>query len=156
MEIERKFLVRSDDFLSQATRRMRIRQVYLASSSLNTVRVRITDHKAYITIKGSSDDNGLSRPEWEYLIPVQDAEEMLHYAQPGLIEKVRYYVPYERFIWEVDVFSGKLEGLIIAEVELSSTDDRPALPSWVGREVTGDQRYYNAVLSATNQMPPTE
>lgn len=156
MEIERKFLPLNRYFVQQAIHCKRIKQAYLSTSQFNTVRVRIIDQEAVITIKGASLDGGLSRPEWEYSIPKEDAVQMMHYARPGVIEKVRYYVPYEGFMWEVDVFEGALEGLLLAEVELEQITDNPPLPAWIGREVTGDKRYHNGYLSRNMQLPPLQ
>ena len=119
------------------------------------MRVRIIDDEARLTIKGGPTPDGLIRSEWEYPIPVTDAEEMLRQCASSSIEKVRYYVPFAGFVWEVDRFGGRLEGLVMAEVELTSPTDCPALPTWLGREVTGDPRYYNAMLAQELALPPT-
>lgn len=156
VEIERKYLVRDDSYKALATRSVRMKQAYLSIDDRSTVRLRITDRTAMLTIKGASLDGGLSRSEWEYQIPLQDAREMLPLSKSNVLDKVRYYVPYEGFTWEVDCFEGNYEGLTIAEIELVSTTDTPPLPSWVLREVTGDARYYNAALSIDSEMPPLE
>lgn len=144
-EIERKYLVRDQSFLEAASGKSRIAQAYL--SVRPTVRLRIRDEQAYITIKGASHDGGLSRSEWEYAIPVEEAREMMSLACGNVIEKCRYIVPYAGHEWEVDVFGGAYEGLILAELELERVDEPYELPSWVGEEVTGDARYYNAAMA---------
>ncbi|MDY3112409.1 MAG: CYTH domain-containing protein [Porphyromonas sp.] len=155
LEIERKYLVCRDDYLREASHHHHIRQGYLTADWRTTVRVRIIDEEARLTIKGGSTPDGLIRSEWEYAIPLDDAEEMLRQCANCSLEKVRYYVPYEGFVWEVDRFGGRLEGLVMAEVELTSPADQPALPSWLGREVTGDPHYYNAMLAQELTPPPT-
>ena len=145
-EIERKFLV-CGDFKSQAASSSRIRQAYINQAGGRTVRVRIRDEKAYLTIKGPSFDGGLSRFEWEIEIPVADAEQLLELRVSAVIDKRRFLVPFEGHTFEVDEFYGDNEGLVMAEVELSEPDEAFARPSWLGREVTGDPRYYNSHLS---------
>ena len=145
-EIERKFLV-CGDFKSQAASSSRIRQAYINQAGGRTVRVRIRDEKAYLTIKGPSLDGGLSRFEWEIEIPVADAEQLLELRVSAVIDKRRYLVPFEGHTFEVDEFYGDNEGLVMAEIELSEPDEAFARPSWLGREVTGDSRYYNSHLS---------
>jgi adenylate cyclase len=145
-EIERKFLVRNDGWRSKAETRSILRQGYIASMDDRSVRVRIVDGKrAKLTIKiGRST---VTRDEFEYDIPVPDAEELMQSAIGLTIEKTRYRVPHGGFIWEVDVFSGAHCGLVIAEVEMKSEKDDPSRPSWLGREVTGDFRYSNQALA---------
>ncbi len=155
MEIEHKFLVHNRDFQHQATAVRQIRQGYLSSQPELTVRVRIADDQAFLTLKGPSRDGGLSREEWEYAIPPEDARGMFALCNTRIIEKERYLVPHYGHLWEVDVFHGRLEGLIIAEVEVASTDETFARPEWLGREVTGDRHYYNAYLSQTKELPLT-
>jgi CYTH domain-containing protein len=145
-EIERKFLV-CGDFKSQAASSSRIRQAYINQAGGRTVRVRIRDEKAYLTIKGPSLDGGLSRFEWEIEIPVADAEQLLELRVSAVIDKRRYLVPFEGHTFEVDEFYGDNEGLVMAELELSEPDEAFARPSWLGQEVTGDSRYYNSHLS---------
>ena len=145
-EIERKFLV-CGDFKSQAASSSRIRQAYINQAGGRTVRVRIRDEKAYLTIKGPSLDGGLSRFEWEIEIPVTDAEQLLELRVSAVIDKRRYLVPFEGHTFEVDEFYGDNEGLVMAELELSEPDEAFARPSWLGREVTGDPRYFNSHLS---------
>jgi CYTH domain-containing protein len=146
IEIERKFLVKGD-FHPYVTHEQRIVQAYLVASAARTVRIRIKGEKAYITIKGASDKNGFSRSEFEYEIPVADAQELLQLALPGTIDKIRYYVPFGGHIFEVDVFHSAHEGLVIAELELQSEGEAFEKPEWLGEEVTGDERYYNAYLA---------
>ena len=144
-EIERKFLV-AGDYKSAAVSSSHIVQGYICSTGGRTVRVRLRDERAYLTIKGASDDGGLSRFEWETEIPSGDARELLHLAVGALIDKHRYLVPVGRHIFEVDEFHGDNEGLTLAEVELTRVDEEYPRPEWLGREVTGDHRYYNSHL----------
>lgn len=145
-EIERKFLVRGD-FKSQAFRSERITQGYLSSVPERTVRVRIKGNEGFITIKGRSNASGLTRYEWEKEIPVDEARELLQLSEPGMIDKTRYLVQVGKHVFEVDEFYGENEGLILAEIELQSEDEPFEKPEWLGKEVTGDPRYYNAMLS---------
>ena len=144
-EIERKFLVRGD-YKAAAESSSRIRQGYICSSGGNTVRVRIRDDKAYLTIKGPSDKAGLARFEWEKEIPLAEAEALMKICEPGIIEKTRWLVPAEdgKHTWEVDVFEGDNAGLIMAEIELESEADQFKKPDFIGPEVTGDRRFYNS------------
>lgn len=145
-EIERKFLVRGDAWRSDVETKSVLKQGYIASMDDRSVRVRILDGKlARLTIKiGRS---AITRDEFEYEIPVADAEELLQTAIGIIIEKTRHRVPHEGFVWEVDVFTGAYRGLVIAEVEMQAETDQPKLPSWIGREVTGDFRYSNQALA---------
>lgn len=145
-EIERKFLVRSDAWRADVDTKSVFKQGYVASMDDRSVRIRILDGEAArLTIKiGRST---MSRDEFEYEIPVADAEELLLSAIGIVIEKTRHRVPHEGFVWEVDVFTGTHRGLIIAEVEMKAETDDPALPAWLGREVTGDFRYSNQALA---------
>ena len=145
-EIERKFLVKGE-FKSQATRSVRIIQGYLSSVPERTVRVRVKEDKGYLTIKGKTDVSGVSRYEWEKEIPRAEAQELLQLSEPGMIDKTRYLVPVGKHIFEVDEFYGDNEGLLIAEVELSDENEAFQKPDWLGEEVTGDLRYYNAMLT---------
>jgi len=145
-EIERKYLVTTTSW-RQAAEKRDVRQGYLTLDKERTVRVRLAAGKGTITIKGMS--QGIARPEFEYGIPSEDARALLEQlCLRPLIEKTRYRVPYGDLLWEVDVFRGENEGLIVAEVELASEDQRIELPDWVGEEVTGDPRYFNARLVA--------
>lgn len=146
-EIERKFLVTSQVYRSQAVAKHHIAQGYLSSHPERTVRIRIKNGKGYLTVKGPSSANGLSRFEWDKEIPETEAKALLTLCEPGAIEKIRYEIPHGPHIIEVDEFSGANEGLILAEVELSKEDEAFEKPSWLGKEVTGDARYYNAQLT---------
>lgn len=146
IEIERKFLVKSTEFKDQATGCSHFVQGYITSPPAKTVRVRIADDKAYLTIKGSGSASGMSRFEWEMEIPGKDALALLGICEGGVIEKDRYYVPFAGHTFEVDEFFGDNEGLVMAEVELSSEDESFEKPEWLGQEVTGDSRYYNSSL----------
>lgn len=146
LEIERKFLVTSTAYRELAASSSRITQGYLCAD-VNTVRVRIRGSKGYITIKGPSDLAGLSRYEWEKEIPLNEAEDLLRLCKKDMvIDKVRYLVPFGGHTFEVDEFLGENEGLVVAEVELSSPDEPFVKPDFLGNEVTGDRRYYNSHL----------
>lgn len=144
-EIERKFLV-TGDFKPFAVSSTHIAQGYIASGNGRTVRVRIRGDKGFLTIKGPSDKVGLTRFEWEKEIPLHEAEALMKICEPGIIEKTRWLVPSAdgRHTWEVDVFEGDNEGLIMAEIELQSEDDNFEKPHFIGQEVTGDRRFYNS------------
>jgi len=144
MEIERKFLPRDESWRIGAVGTS-YTQGYISKEKDHTVRVRIAGEKAYITIKGAVE--GISRPEFEYGIPLEDARELMKLCKGPIIEKTRYRIPFEGLVWEVDEFHGENLGLIIAEVELTDPDQGVVLPPWVGEEVTGDSRYYNSSLS---------
>ena len=144
-EIERKFLVKGD-FKSLATKSTRIIQGYLSSVPERTVRVRVKGDKGFITIKGIGSQSGASRYEWEKEIPVEEVNELLKICEPGVIDKTRFLVPVGKHTFEVDEFYGENEGLILAEVELSSEGESFETPNWIGQEVTGDARYYNSML----------
>ena len=144
-EIERKFLVRGE-YKSQAYASSRIVQGYICSARGRTVRVRIRDTKGYLTIKGASDAAGMSRYEWEREIPLAEAEELMKLCEPGVIDKTRYLVRSGRHVFEVDELYGDNQGLVVAEVELASETEPFEKPAFIGREVTGDVRYYNSQL----------
>jgi len=146
MEIERKFLVIGDDYRRMAYASDRIRQGYICSGHGHTVRVRQRGDRAYLTIKGPSLDGGLSRYEFEKEITSDEAFHLFQLCEPGIIDKTRYLVSCGRHTFEVDEFYGDNEGLVMAEVELSSPDEPYEKPPFVGREVTGDRRYYNSHL----------
>lgn len=145
-EIERKFLV-AGEFIELARSSMHMVQGYIATGH-RTVRVRIGDNRAWLTIKGPSIDGGLSRFEWEKEIEAAEAFELLRLREGAVIEKRRYFIDYEGHTFEVDVFEGENAGLVMAEVELRSTDEEFARPEWLGKEVTGIRRYYNSHLRA--------
>jgi adenylate cyclase len=147
IEIERKFLVTSDAFKAQAFAQNDIAQGYLNSNPDRTVRIRIKGEKGFITIKGIGNQSGMSRYEWEKEIPKTEAEQLLALCEKGKIEKTRFEVKVGNHTYEVDVFHGNNQGLIIAEIELSSEAEIFEKPNWLGQEVTGDKRYYNAYLS---------
>ena len=143
-EIERKFLVTENSWRSLAAG-TRYRQGYLNSAKERTVRVRTIDDKGFLTIKGIT--TGASRAEYEYEIPVADADTLLDdLCEKPLIEKNRYKIDFEGFVWEVDEFFGENQGLIVAEVELESEDQAFEKPGWIGEEVTGDPKYFNSNL----------
>ena len=148
-EIERKFLVRSDAFMAQATGKREIEQGYLCRDKGRTIRVRICDARAFLTIKSSQLREGLARFEWEHEIALQDAREMMTLCLPGLIRKTRYLIPATPFqgeprTWEVDVFHDRMDGLVMAELEMGSEDEPFERPEWLGEEVTGNPKYYNS------------
>ena len=145
-EIERKFLV-TGDFSRQVISAQRIVQGYICSQPGRTVRVRIRGEEGFLTIKGASDEKGLSRYEFEQKIPLADAEELLKLCEPGAIDKMRNLVLAGKHTWEFDVFHGENEGLILAEIELASEDEPFERPDWIGQEVSGDRRYYNSMLT---------
>lgn len=147
IEIERKFLVKSDAFLKLFKTQNRIVQGYLSSVLERTVRVRIKGEKGFLTIKGKSNESGLSRMEWEKEIDVKEAELLLQICESGVIDKVRYEIEVGKHTIEVDVFEGENKGLILAEIELQTENELFEKPEWLGKEVTGDERYYNAYLN---------
>lgn len=146
-EIERKFLVASDDWREKARMGKSFRQAIIFSEGNRTVRIRAIDRKrARLTIKIGINGH-LSRHEFEYDVPIKDAEELLALANGQAITKTRYEVKHARHVWEIDVYGGDLEGLVVAEVEMTSEKESPELPGWLGREVTGDPRYSNQALA---------
>ena len=147
IEIERKFLVLNSDFINLATTKNRIVQGYLSSHPERTVRIRIKANKGFLTIKGEGNFSGTTRLEWETEIPLAEAEKLLALCENGVIDKIRYEIPVGKHTFEVDVFSNQNQGLIIAELELSSENEAYEKPSWLGKEVTGNIKYYNAYLS---------
>ena len=145
-EIERKFLVRDDSYKAMAYGRKRIRQGYICSERGRTVRVRIQNEEGYLTIKGPSDVSGMSRYEWEHALSLQEAEELMKLCEPGMIDKTRYLVRWGTHVFEVDEFYGENRGLVVAEVELTSEKETFEIPPFLGREVTGQVKYYNSYL----------
>ena len=146
IEIERKFLVKNDGFKSESIKEKRITQGYLSSVPERTVRVRIKGEKGFLTIKGMGNESGATRFEWEKEISVKETKELLKICEPGIIDKTRYNVKHGDHIFEVDEFYGDNEGLTVAEVELSSEDEKYDKPDWLGEEVTGDIKYFNSML----------
>ena len=145
-EIERKFLVLDDSFKHEAFSKSHIVQGYICSERGRTVRVRIRDERAYLTIKGPSVNGGLSRYEFEQEIPLADAQQLMQLCEPGIIDKIRWLVKSGKHTFEVDEFFGDNEGLVVAEVELANEDESFKKPHFIGKEVTGDRRYYNSQL----------
>lgn len=144
-EIERKYLVSSEEFRSQAVRCVKMAQGYICHHR-TTARIRIADDEAYLTFKGKSRNGGLSRFEWERRIPASVGRLLLERCRLK-VEKCRYYVPYEGYTFEVDLFEGDNAGLIVAEVELQRCDENPPLPQWIWKEVTGSKFYHNSMLA---------
>lgn len=146
MEIERKYLVTSDCYKEMAVACYHIRQGYISREKTGTVRVRITNDKAYLTIKGKPVAGHFARYEWEKEIDVKEAEELMKLCQGTIIDKTRWIVPAmeEGLKWEVDEFHGKHEGLVVAEIELASEEQIVALPAFIRKDVTDDPQYYNA------------
>lgn len=147
VEIERKYLVTNCDFIMESKENFRIVQGYLNSNQERTVRVRIKGGKGFLTIKGIGNESGMTRFEWEKEITVSEAEALLLLCEKGAIDKIRYNVIFENHLFEVDVFQGENEGLIVAEIELQSENETFSKPNWLGNEVTSDERYYNSFLS---------
>jgi CYTH domain-containing protein len=147
LEIERKYLVESLDFINEAQSIKRITQGFLNTNPERTVRVRISGEEAFITVKGISNETGTTRMEWEQKIDLKGAQKLLQICEPGMIDKTRYDLLFHGNLFEVDVFHGENEGLIIAEVELSHENQPFEKPHWLGEEVTGDVKYYNSELS---------
>ncbi|MFG6461331.1 CYTH domain-containing protein [Roseateles sp. DXS20W] len=145
IEIERKFLVTGDGWRQQATSRTRFSQGYLSRDPARTVRVRIAGDAAFLTIKGAT--TGATRAEFEYAVPLADAQQLLAMCDGPVVEKVRHLCPFEGMTWEVDEFLGANAGLVVAEIELDAEGQAFARPAWLGAEVTGDARYVNANLA---------
>ncbi|WP_281297942.1 CYTH domain-containing protein [Flavobacterium limnophilum] len=147
LEIERKFLVTSEDFKKEAFAQNRIAQGYLSAVPERTVRVRLKGDKGFLTIKGATNESGLSRFEWEKEIPVDEAAALLKLCEKGVIDKTRFEVKMGNHIIEIDEFYGENQGLVMAEIELGSETETFEKPNWLGQEVTNDHRYYNSYLS---------
>lgn len=144
-EVERKFLVYNDKWRDSADSGVTVRQGYIAGSERASVRVRLSDDGAWINLKGAT--LGVERSEFEYPVPEADAREMLDtLCEWPLIEKTRYHVRHGAHVWEVDVFHGENEGLVVAEIELDAPDEAFERPPWIGREVSDQPRYYNVCL----------
>lgn len=145
-EIERKFLIKKEIWEnSPKGKASYLKQGYISTEPGKTIRVRIAEDKSFLTIKGKTD--GIARAEFEYEIPTEDANELLNLFASNCIEKVRHEIVYDGKLWEVDIFSGDNEGLIIAEIELESVEENFSLPAWIDIEVSGDERYFNSNLS---------
>jgi len=147
IEIERKFLVKSDTFKNHASSKVRIIQGFLNTHAERTVRVRIKGELAFLTIKGKSNPSGTSRFEWEKEIDVDAAELLLDLCEEGVLEKTRYEIPAGKHIYEVDEFHNENQGLFVAEIELRNENEAFEKPDWLGKEVTGEVKYYNSQLS---------
>jgi adenylate cyclase len=147
IEIERKYLVAGDGWRSGNPSGIRMAQGYLSRETGRTVRVRVAGDKAWLTIKGAAD--GISRAEFEYEIPAEEGSQLLSLCESSVIDKTRFLVANASHVWEVDVFHGENEGLVVAEVELADESEQPELPSWLGPEVSEDRRYANSSLSKT-------
>lgn len=147
IEIERKFLLKNEAFKNEAFQKLHIKQGFLSTHKKRTVRVRIQDDQAFLTVKGQSSKDGLMRFEWEREIDKQDAENLLNLCKNSIIDKIRYKVKVGDHTYEVDEFFGDNTGLFLAEIELNSKGETFEKPSWLGKEVTGDKKYYNSRLS---------
>ena len=147
LEIERKFLVKNDTWKKVTFKQIIIKQGYLNSDKNRTVRIRISDHQGFITVKGVSNASGATRFEWEKEIDVTEATEMLSLCETTIIDKNRFLVESGKHIFEIDEFYGDNQGLIIAEIELNSENETFEKPTWLGEEVTGNAKYYNSYLS---------
>lgn len=147
VEIERKFLVSSQDYRKQAETSFEMVQAFLSTDPDRTVRVRRIGDEGWITIKGRTVAGGTTRREWEYPIPGEEAAGLFEICLPGAIHKTRYTVPYGAHVFEVDEFHGDNQGLVLAEVELQTADEAFEKPAWLGQEVTGSPEYYNSQLS---------
>ncbi|WP_338732383.1 CYTH domain-containing protein [Mangrovimonas cancribranchiae] len=147
IEIERKFLVISNAFKAEATSQTKIKQGFLNTDPERTVRVRLKGNHGFLTVKGKSTNDGTSRFEWETQIGKTEAENLLKLCEKGIVDKTRYEVVVENHTFEIDVFSGDNDGLIVAEVELNHVTEVFKKPLWLGDEVTGQSKYYNSQLS---------
>lgn len=147
LEIERKFLVKNEDFKKEFYQKKHLKQGYLNADKNRTVRIRISDDHAFLTIKGKSNSSGTTRFEWEKEIDKTEAEQLLLLCEPSIIDKTRFYVKNDHHIYEVDEFYGENKGLVVAEIELNSENESFKKPSWLGLEVTGEKKYYNSSLS---------
>ncbi|MDO6811519.1 CYTH domain-containing protein [Tenacibaculum soleae] len=147
IEIERKFLITSDEFKQKAHQKNYIKQGFLNADKNRVVRVRIMNYLGFLTIKGASNKTGTSRFEWEKEIDLQEAKELLNLCEKGIIEKYRYLVKIDNHTYEIDEFLGENEGLLVAEIELNNENEHFTKPNWLGEEVTGNIKYYNSNLS---------
>lgn len=149
LEIERKYLVNGEGYRKIARSQIMISQGYLSRDPERTVRIRLFGDKGLITIKGKT--IGDTRKEFEYEIPAQDAKELLDMCEAPVIEKIRYFVPFDNHVWEVDEYKGALQPLVTAEIELTSSDEDFDIPSFVGMDVTGNPAYYNSNLAKSHK-----
>ncbi len=147
LEIERKFLVTGDAYKAEAANSTRIVQGFLSTHAERTVRVRVSHNKGFLTIKGKSNDSGTARFEWETEIDLAEAANLIDLCETPILEKERYAVPVGNHVFEVDVFLGENKGLVIAEIELQHENEQFVKPKWLGKEVTGDIKYYNSQLT---------
>ncbi|WP_438710468.1 CYTH domain-containing protein [Aquimarina muelleri] len=147
IEIERKFLITSEEFKNEAKKSIRIVQGFLNTDPERTVRIRIKGEQGFITVKGKGNATGASRFEWEKEISVLEAEQLLSLCEKGSIEKVRYEIPLGNHTFEVDEFFGENTGLFVAEIELNDENESFLKPNWLGKEITGESKYYNSQLS---------
>jgi CYTH domain-containing protein len=147
IEIERKFLVTSNEYRGQAFKKTLIKQGFLNTDPDRTVRIRIKGDQGFLTVKGKSNAAGTIRTEWEKVIGLAEALGLFKLCEPGTIEKIRYEVKSGKHVIEIDEFCNDNSGLIVAEIELESENEKFIAPSWLGKEVTGDVRYYNSQLS---------
>lgn len=145
LEIERRFLVANDSWRDEVERSLNIQQGYLSTDPNRVIRVRLQADEAFLTVKTKAVD--LTRAEYEYPIPLTDGQALLRLCQENTIDKTRHLLHYQGKLWEIDVFSARHRGLVIAEIELQSSDESIALPSWLGEEVSGNYRYSNSYLS---------
>lgn len=147
IEIERKFLVKNETFKSESIKKQLITQAYLSSDPKRSVRIRICEQNAYITIKGQTSESGTSRYEWEKEINIEDAKQLMLLCREGVVTKIRHLIPFKNHTFEVDEFLKDNSGLVIAEIELSNENEDFERPRWLGKEVTGIKKYYNSQLS---------
>jgi len=147
LEIERKFLIKNNDFKKESFKQLHIIQGYLSRDPEKTIRVRIKGGVGFLTVKGMSNESGITRFEWETEILQKDAKILLELCGAAVIDKTRYYIKNGKHIFEVDDFHGDNEGLIIAEIELKTENEYFYMPKWLGKEITGDVRYYNSMLA---------
>lgn len=147
IEIERKFLVKNETYKSESIKKQLITQGYLSSDPKRSVRIRICEQNAYITIKGQTSESGTSRYEWEKEINIEDAKQLMLLCREGVVTKIRHLIPFKNHTFEVDEFLKDNSGLVIAEIELSNENEDFERPRWLGKEVTGIKKYYNNQLS---------
>lgn len=147
IEIERKFLVKNETYKSESIKKQLITQGYLSSDPKRSVRIRICEQNAYITIKGQTSESGTSRYEWEKEINIEDAKQLMLLCREGVVTKIRHLIPFKKHTFEVDEFLKDNSGLVIAEIELSNENEDFERPRWLGKEVTGIKKYYNSQLS---------